>query len=30
LGNLARIVIFVPHIKYLRSKLNNVPNTRVA
>jgi hypothetical protein len=29
LGNLVRVICFIPHGWYLRSKLNNVPNARV-
>jgi hypothetical protein len=29
LGDFVRVVAFVPHIRYLRSKLNNVPNACV-
>jgi hypothetical protein len=29
LGDLVRVIAFVPHIRYLRSKLNNVSNACV-
>jgi hypothetical protein len=29
LGNLVRIIIFIPYGWYLYSKLNNIPNTSV-
>jgi hypothetical protein len=27
LGGLVRVVVFVPYLRYLRSILNNIPNT---
>jgi hypothetical protein len=29
LGDLVRVIVLVPHRRYLRSKFNNVPNTCV-